>query len=242
VALSSLWQLISRTNKYIDETEPWILAKDDTNKERLGNVMAHLAESLRKIAIMLQPFLTEAPKEIFRQLGLDTDTLNDWDNVYGNGQIKAGTSVQKGNPIFPRLDVDKEVETIKAMMQKPVQEENKSESQVPEQKEEIAIDDFMKLDLRVAEVLKAEPVKKTNKLLKLQLDAGTDKRQVVSGIAEYYNPEDLIGKKVICVTNLKPVKLRGEKSEGMILCGEDDTGQVILTSVEQSLPNGSIVK
>ncbi|TFJ93012.1 methionine--tRNA ligase [Lentibacillus salicampi] len=242
VALSSLWQLISRTNKYIDETEPWILAKDEANKKRLGNVMAHLAESLRKVAIMLQPFLTEAPKEIFRQLGIDDTTLNEWDCVYENGQIKAGTNIQKGDPIFPRLEVDKEVETIKAMMQKPAQEEEKPESHVPEQKEEIAIDDFMKLDLRVAEVLKAEPVKKTDKLLKIQLDAGADKRQVVSGIAEYYKPEDLIGKKVICVTNLKPVKLRGEKSEGMILAGEDDSGQVVLASVEQSLPNGSIVK
>ncbi|GGJ89245.1 methionine--tRNA ligase [Lentibacillus kapialis] len=242
VALSSLWQLISRTNKYIDETEPWILAKDEANKERLGNVMAHLAESLRKIAIMLQPFLTEAPQEISRQLGLDKTLLNEWDNVYQNGLIKAGTPVQKGEPIFPRLDVEKEVETIKAMMQKPAQEEEKATSQIPEQKEEIAIDDFMKLDLRVAEVLNAEPVKKTDKLLKIQLDAGTDKRQVISGIAEFYKPEDLIGKKVICVTNLKPVKLRGENSEGMILCGEDDSGQVVLTSVEQSLPNGSIVK
>ncbi|HLS09026.1 methionine--tRNA ligase [Lentibacillus sp.] len=242
VALSSLWQLISRTNKYIDETEPWILAKDEANKERLGNVMAHLAESLRKIAIMLQPFLTEAPKEIFRQLGLDDTALNEWDRVHDNDQIKAGTSVQKGKPIFPRLDEDKEVETIKAMMQKPAPETKASERQVQEQKEVIAIDDFMKLDMRVAEVLKAEPVKKTDKLLKLQLDIGTDKRQVVSGIAEYYKAEELVGKKVICVTNLKPVKLRGEKSEGMILCGEDDSGQVVLTSVEQSLPNGSIVK
>lgn len=242
VALSSLWQLISRTNKYIDETEPWILAKDEANKERLGNVMAHLAESLRKIAIMLQPFLTEAPKEIFRQLGLDDTALNEWDRVHDNDQIKAGTSVQKGKPIFPRLDEDKEVETIKAMMQKPEPETKASERQVQEQKEVIAIDDFMKLDMRVAEVLKAEPVKKTDKLLKLQLDVGTDKRQVVSGIAEYYKAEELVGKKVICVTNLKPVKLRGEKSEGMILCGEDDSGQVVLTSVEQSLPNGSIVK
>src|SRR5699024_11111874 len=239
VALSSLWQLISRTNKYIDETEPWILAKDEANKERLGNVMAHLAESLRKIAIMLQPFLTEAPKEIFRQLGLDDTALNEWDRVHDNDQIKAGTSVQKGKPIFPRLDEDKEVETIKAMMQKPAPETKASERQVQEQKEVIAIDDFMKLDMRVAEVLKAEPVKKTDKLLKLQLDVGTDKRQVVSGIAEYYKAEELVGKKVICVTNLKPVKLRGEKSEGMILCGEDDSGQVVLTSVEQSLPNGS---
>ncbi len=243
VALSSLWQLISRTNKYIDETEPWKLAKDAANNERLGNVMAHLAESLRKIAVMLQPFLTEAPNEIFRQIGIQDGSLKAWDSIRDDGVLKEGEPVQKGNPIFPRLDVDKEVQAIKAMMQKPKQkEEQEPQEPVPEQKEEVVIDDFMKLDMRVAEVMKAESVKKPIKLLKLQLDVGTDKRQVVSGIAEHYQPEDLIGRKVICVTNLKPVKLRGEMSEGMILCGEDNQGQLVLASVEQSLPNGSVVK
>ncbi|MFD1362597.1 methionine--tRNA ligase [Lentibacillus salinarum] len=242
VALSSLWQLISRTNKYIDETEPWVLAKDDANKDRLGNVMAHLAESLRKIAIMLQPFLTEAPGEIFQQLGVQDESLKEWDSLGRDGVISKGTAVQKGQPIFPRLDVDQEVQAIKAMMQKPAGKKEESEQQASEQKEEVAIDDFMKLDMRVAEVLKAEPVKKADKLLKLQLDVGTDKRQVVSGIAEHYSPDVLVGKKVICVTNLKPVKLRGEMSEGMILCGEDDSGQLVLASVEQNLPNGSVVK
>ncbi|WP_164670609.1 methionine--tRNA ligase [Virgibacillus doumboii] len=242
VALSSLWQLISRTNKYIDETEPWVLAKDEANKERLGNVMAHLAESLRKTAIMLQPFLTETPTEIFKQLGIQNDSLKEWDSLNTDGEVKAGTKVQKGDPIFPRLDVEKEVQTIKAMMQKPAQEEKKAAKKVPEQKEEVIFDDFMKLDMRVAEVLKAEPMKKADKLLKLHLDVGTDKRQVVSGIAEHYKPEDLVGKKVICVTNLKPVKLRGEMSEGMVLSGEDADGKLSLASVEQSLPNGSIVK
>ncbi|SEQ99232.1 methionyl-tRNA synthetase [Virgibacillus subterraneus] len=242
VALASLWQLISRTNKYIDETEPWILAKDQSKQERLGNVMAHLTESLRKVAIMLQPFLTEAPTEIFKQLGVTDDSLKEWDSVHLNGEIRTGTLVKKGEPIFPRLEVEKEVETIKAMMQKPAQEEKKAVKQAPEQKEEIAFDEFMKLDMRVAEVLKADTIKKADKLLKLQLDIGTEKRQVVSGIAEHYKPEDLVGKKVICVTNLKAVKLRGEMSEGMILCGEDNAGKLVLASVEQTLPNGSVVK
>ncbi|SDQ04373.1 methionine--tRNA ligase [Virgibacillus salinus] len=242
VALASLWQLISRTNKYIDETEPWILAKDPSKQERLGNVMAHLTESLRKVAIMLQPFLTEAPTEIFKQLGVTDDSLKEWDSVHLNGEIRTGTFVKKGEPIFPRLEVEKEVETIKAMMQKPAQEEKKAVKQAPEQKEEIAFDEFMKLDMRVAEVLKADTIKKADKLLKLQLDIGTEKRQVVSGIAEHYKPEDLVGKKVICVTNLKAVKLRGEMSEGMILCGEDNAGKLVLASVEQTLPNGSVVK
>ncbi|MFC2948815.1 methionine--tRNA ligase [Virgibacillus sediminis] len=243
VALSSLWQYISRTNKYIDETEPWVLAKDETKRERLGNVMAHLAESLRKSAVMLQPFLTEAPAEIFRQLNVTDDSLKEWDSVYKEGQIKEGTLVQKGEPIFPRLDVEEEVAAIKEMMQKPAQEEKKPTAEEDaEQKDQIAFDDFMKIDMRVAEVIKADKVKKADKLLKLQLDLGTEKRQVVSGIAKYYEPEEMVGKKVICVTNLKPVKLRGEMSEGMILCGEDESGKLVLASVEQSLPNGSVVK
>ncbi|WP_156289977.1 methionine--tRNA ligase [Oceanobacillus salinisoli] len=241
VALTSLWQFISRTNKYIDETEPWVLAKDDANKARLGNVMAHLAESLRKSAVMLQPFLTEAPAEIFGQLNITDETLKEWDSVYKDGEIPAGTKVQKGDPIFPRLDVEKEIEAIKAMMTKPV-EDKKPKKQTDDKKEQIVYDDFMKLDMRVGEVIKAEKVKKADKLLKIQLDLGTEKRQIVSGIAKYYEPEDLVGKKVICVTNLKPVKLRGEMSEGMILSGEDEEGNLSLATVESSLPNGSVVK
>lgn len=239
VALSSLWQYISRTNKYIDETQPWVLAKDEQNNERLGNVMAHLAESLRKSAVMLQPFLTEAPTEIFRQLNITNESLKVWDSVYKDGEIPAGTKVQKGDPIFPRLDVEKEIEAIKAMMKKTVVEEPKKEE---DKKEQIEYDDFMKLDLRVGEVLKAEKVKKADKLLKLQLDLGSEKRQIVSGIAKYYEPEQLVGKKVICVTNLKPVKLRGEMSEGMILSGEDEKGNLSLATVDSSLQNGSVVK
>ena len=240
VALSSLWQMISRTNKYIDETEPWILAKDEANKERLGNVMAHLAESLRKAAVMLQPFLTETPAEIFRQLNITDEALQQWYSVYQDGRIQAGTKVQKGKPLFPRLDVEKEVETIKNMMKKPAEEPKKKKSD--SKKDEIAFDDFMKLDLRVAEVVHAEKMKNADKLLRLQLDVGKDKRQVISGIAEYYQPEDLIGKKGICVTNLKPVKLRGELSEGMVLSGEDEKGNLALASVAGDLPNGSVVK
>lgn len=241
VALSSLWQLISRTNKYIDETEPWILAKDQSKQERLGNVMAHLAESLRIAGVMLQPFLTESPTEIFKQLGITDETLKAWDSIHQIGQIKAGTRVQKGNPIFPRLEAEQEVQTIKDMMRKPELEASADE-EPQEESEFIAYDDFMKVDMRVAEVLKAEKMKKTDKLIKMQLDIGVEKRQVISGIAQHYDPEDLVGKKVICVTNLKPVKLRGEKSEGMVLSGEDEKGKLVLATVEQSQPNGSIVK
>jgi len=237
VALTSLWQFISRTNKYIDETEPWVLAKDEAKKERLGNVMAHLAESLRKIAILLKPFLTETPTEIFRQLNITDESLGEWDSLYTDGQIEAGTQVQKGKPIFPRLDHEEEVQTIKAMMQKPAQKE-----EAENEKEQIAYDEFMKLDMRVAEVIQAEKMENADKLLKIQVDLGSEKRQIISGIAKYYQPEDLIGKKIICVANLKPAKLRGQLSEGMILSGEDESGNLSLATVEDSLPNGSAVK
>ncbi len=237
VALSSIWQLISRTNKYIDETEPWNLAKDDEKRNRLGNVMAHLVESLRITAVMLRPFLTEAPKEIFKQLGIKDASLQEWDSIYEVGSIQAGIKTEKGNPIFPRLDMEEEIATIKNMMKSPVVKEEKVE-----QKDEVLYDDFMKLDFRVAEVLKAEKMKNADKLLKMQVDIGSEKRQIISGIAEYYQPEDLVGKKVICITNLKPVKLRGEMSEGMILSGEDEQGNLSLATVEESLPNGSVVK
>lgn len=242
VALAELWKLVSRTNKYIDETEPWKLAKDDSQKERLGNVMAHLADSLRIIGVMLKPFLTEAPTEIFRQIGVKDDNLKEWDSIHKLGQIVEGTTVTKGDPIFPRLDVDEEVQTIKAMMQNTTETNDEPEAEKAGAKDLIAYDDFMKLDMRVAEVLRAEKMKKADKLLKLQLDLGGEKRQVVSGLAEHYDPEELIGKKVICVTNLKPVKLRGEMSEGMILSGEDADGKLALATVEQTLPNGSVVK
>lgn len=240
VALSSVWQLISRTNKYIDETEPWKLAKDKNAIPRLGNVMAHLVESLRVTGIMLQPFLTEAPREIFAQLGIAEESLQCWDSIYEHGQVQAGTKVVKGQPIFPRLDMEEEVARIKGLMTsvEPVEEETK----VPEGKAEIVYDDFMKLDLRVAEIMKAEKVKKADKLLKLQVDLGDHKRQIVSGIAKHYAPEDLVGKKVICVTNLKPVNLRGEKSEGMILSGEGPDGTLSLAGIDEHLPNGSVVE
>lgn len=238
VALSQLWSFISRTNKYIDETEPWILAKDEGRKDRLGNVMAHLVEGLRHIAIMLKPFLTSTPQKIFDQLGIEQEELQTWDSLDQFGTVKEGTKVQKGKPIFPRLETEKEVEAIKHMMSRP---EPKKEKQ-KEKEHEISIDDFMKIDLRVAEVIRAEKMENADKLLRIQLDLGSEKRQVVSGIAEHYKPEDLVGKKVICVANLKPAKLRGELSQGMILAGEDENGSLSLATVDETLPNGTKVK
>ncbi|GED04121.1 methionine--tRNA ligase [Bacillus atrophaeus] len=243
VALSTLWQLISRTNKYIDETAPWVLAKDPAKEKELQSVMYHLAESLRISAVLLQPFLTKTPKKMFEQLGITDEALKAWDSITRFGQLNK-TKVQKGDPLFPRLEAEEEIAYIKEKMQgtAPGQEETKEEEpQEVDRLPEITIDQFMDVELRVAEVLQAEPVKKADRLLKLQLDLGFEKRQVVSGIAKHYTPEQLVGRKLICVTNLKPVKLRGELSQGMILAGEAD-GVLSVVSIDQSLPKGTRIK
>ncbi|UOQ91343.1 methionine--tRNA ligase [Halobacillus shinanisalinarum] len=242
VALADLWKLVSRTNKYIDETQPWVLAKDDDKKPRLGNVMAHLAESLRHIGVMLQPFLTHTPEKIFKQLGITKDDWKQWQSLDEFKGLPEGTKVQKDDPIFPRLDAEEEIQVIKDMMKKPTPEKVEKKEEKQDQTEEVTIDDFMKLDFRAAEVIKVEKMKKADKLLKLQLDLGYEKRQVVSGIAEHYQAEELVGRKVICITNLKPVKLRGELSQGMILAGEDERGKLALASIDQTIENGTKVK
>ena len=243
IVLGELWSLVSRTNKYIDETQPWVLAKDEATKAQLASVMTNLAESLRQIATLIQPFMPNSPKEIMEQLGL-TEMCLEWDKLGKFNVIPEGTQViSTGVPIFPRLDVEEEVAYIREKMRGSVmtsQEEVKEEPE-EEQTEEISIDDFFKVDLRVATVLECEAIPKADKLLKLQLDLGYEKRQVVSGIAKHYKPEELIGKKVIVVANLKPVKLRGELSQGMILAGEKD-GFLTLATVDEKLENGAQVK
>lgn len=245
VVLSDVWSLVSRTNKYIDETQPWVLAKDEANKGKLASTMVNLAESLRHIAVMLQPFMTSTPKQIVEQLGLDTTYLA-WETIetFGNIIPENIKVVEKGIPIFPRLDTEVEVAYIREQMRSSVktpQEEVKKEAPAAEEVPEISIDDFMKVDLRVATVTACEPVPKADKLLKLQVDLGFEQRQVVSGIAQYYKPEELVGQKVIVVANLKPVKLRGEISQGMILAGSHE-GVLTLATVDPKLENGAKVK
>jgi len=246
LVLSELWALVSRTNKYIDETQPWVLAKEEELKPKLASVMHHLAESLRQISIMLQPFMTSSPGRIREQLGLPQE-LMEWETLGQFNLIPEETKVvEKGVPIFPRLETEEEIAYIRDQMRGSVkteaaeEEQPKTEELAPDS-EEITIDDFMKVDLRVATVYECERVPKADKLLKLQLDLGYEKRQVVSGIAQYYSPEELVGRKVIVVANLKPVKLRGELSQGMILAGEKD-GKLSLASVDESLENGAKVQ
>ncbi|MEB7438394.1 methionine--tRNA ligase [Mammaliicoccus sciuri] len=248
VALAEVWKLISRTNKYIDETTPWVLAKDENEREMLENVMIHLVENIRFAAVLLRPFLTHAPYEIFRQLNLEKGKLDTFESIEQYGAIDQDIKViEKPEPIFPRLDVEQEVAFIKDSMQggttaEPSEEEAETaEEEVVPSKPEITIDQFDKVEIKAATVTGADYVKKSDKLLKIKVDLGNEKRQIVSGIAEFYKPEDIVGKKVAVVTNLKPVKLRGELSEGMILSAEKD-GTLTLVGLPNAVQNGSIIK
>ncbi|HAR6520751.1 TPA: methionine--tRNA ligase [Staphylococcus pseudintermedius] len=239
VALSTVWKLISRTNKYIDETTPWILAKDESQKAALGNVMAHLVENIRFAAVLLRPFLTHAPYQIFEQLHIHNEALHGFEGLATYGQLTESIMVtEKPQPIFPRLDVEAEVSYIKASMQPP--KEESVEEEVPD-KAQIDIKDFDKVEIKAATIIDAEKVKKSNKLLKIQVDLGYEKRQIISGIAQFYAPEDIIGKKVAVVTNLKPAKLMGQKSEGMILSAEKDD-VLTLISLPNAVQNGAVIK
>ena len=245
ITLSEVWALVSRTNKYIDETTPWVLAKEEADQGKLASVMVHLVHSLRHIAVLLQPFMTVAPKKIIEQLGLE-ETLLAWDTLGQFDTIAEGTTViGKGVPIFPRLDSDEEIQYIKDQMAvtapKEAETATPSEDVEKDESPEITIDAFNAVDLRIATVTACEKMPKADKLLKLQVDLGYEQRQVVSGIAEHYTPEELVGQKVIVVANLKAVKLRGEWSQGMILAGTSD-GVLKLATADSSLANGSRVK
>jgi len=257
-ALSEIWKLVARTNKYIDETAPWNLAKDDSAKDQLAAVMAHLAASLRVIATLISPVMTHAPKEIFAQLGLDPATLSLVDLQLAD--LPAGERVvAKGTPIFPRLDAEEETDFIQGQMTKSEKTKGRAAMAAKAQKQEAAVDPeeteltlnkseirfdkFEKIELRVAEIKAVDHVEGADKLLRFQLDAG-DKglRQILSGIAQWYpEPESLVGKKVIIVANLKPRKMRGQVSQGMLLSAEHD-GDVKLAIVPQNLVNGSSVE
>jgi len=249
--LADIWALVARTNKYIDETTPWILAKDEANQPHLGSVMVHLVESLRQIAIMIEPFMPRTTPKIFSQLGIKAEEAKTWDSLMKYNTISANTKVvEKGTPIFPRLEVEVEVEYIKEQMQqtvKPITEEPKKEEPKKEEIKEveevptIGIDDFMKIQLKVGEIKECKRHPKADRLLVSQIDLGNETCQIVSGIAQHYEPEQLIGKKVVVVTNLKPVKLRGELSEGMVLAASAD-GKLTLPTIIDELPNGSLVK
>lgn len=239
-ALTELWALISRTNKYIDETAPWVLAKDEANRARLAAVMYNLCEAIRIISILVSPFLPHTAPKIQAQLGAPADVLS-WEQAGDWGLLPAGFSVQKGEIIFPRIDIAKELAELEAQ-QKAAREAKEQAQQKAEGIAQISIDEFAKVELRVAEVKDCEPVKRAKKLLKLTLDDGSGApRTVASGIAQWYKPEDLIGHKVVLVANLKPAVLCGVESQGMILaadCAKDDVKVLFV----DNLPAGAKIR
>ena len=246
-AIAEIWTLVSRANKYIDETAPWVLAKEEEKRNELESVMIHLAESLRIVAILLQPVMTETPGKIFEQLGLDPETMN-MENIHFGEFPTDVTVTSKGTPIFQRLEIETEVTYIQKKMsqgESATEEDikwNPEETTLVSTKEkQIKYDDFDKVELKVAEVIDCKKVKGADKLLQFRLDAGDENhRQILSGIAEFYpDPAALIGKKVVIVANLKPRKMRGQISQGMILSAESPEGKLQIVEAPKEMPNGA---
>ena len=251
-ALDNIWELIRRTNKYIDETQPWVLGKDESQKSRLATVLYNLAESLRFTSVLVSSFLPNTSDKINEQLGIKNtsfESLNGFDGTI------AGTNVNKTGVIFPRIDVEAKLEELQKIAEEQkkiaaqlngttsIVKENEIEQEMLPIKDEITIEDFEKIDLRVVKVLECEPVKNANKLLKLKVDLGGETRQVISGIAKFYKPEELVGQKVIMIVNLKPVKLRGELSQGMILsAATNDDSDLSVSTILKNIPSGSVVR
>ena len=255
LALQDVWQLVGECNRYIDVNAPWVLVKTDEGKERLKTVLYVLCECIRIVAILIAPTMPRTPARIYEQLGIAEGELTGWESASRFGLLPAGTKVQKGEALFPRIDVKKELADIvptpkaeapKAEEKKPAKtakKEEKKEEKLPEGV--ISIDDFAKVQLRVARILTAEKVEGSDKLLKLsvKLGEGEPLRTVVSGIARFYTPEAIEGRQVVLVSNLKPAKLKGIKSEGMILCASDAEDKVLkLCTVEPGMEDGAYIR
>ena len=253
-ALVEIWKVIGECNKYIDLTQPWVLGKDPEKKDRLANVLLTLAECVRFVAVLIQPFMPSTPARIFEQLGVQDETLKSWDSLSSFGALPAGIKVCKGEALFPRIDVKKELEALSG------KEEKKEEKPAPEKKEEkkpekkekkkveipegcIGFDDFEKIKLRVARVITCERVEKSEKLLKFRLSLGDEERTVLSGIAKFHNPEDLVGQKLILLANLAPRKIMGIESQGMLLSAvkvnEDGSETLRLLTADPIMPDGA---
>ncbi len=229
-ALTAIWKLIGRANKYIDETTPWILARDEAQRPRLGTVLYNLAEALRVVTVLLTPHLPLSPLKMRRQLGIvGQEDLITWESIQTWGALPAGTLVQKGEPLFPRIDTTKEEKKVEVKQTDPVPNDNQM----------VTIDDFRRMDLRVAKVVHAERVPKAEKLLRLEVEIGEEKRQIVSGIADFYKPEDLIGKRIIVLVNLKAAKIFGLESKGMLLAAShEDDSFLTLATTDRDIQSG----
>ena len=240
-ALDVILSIARRSNKYIDETMPWALAKDETQKARLGTVLYNLLESIRFIAVLVSPFMPSTCKSILEQINSKAD---DFDSLKEFGAVQAGQSVGTPTPLFNRIDEAKMLQEIEQEInqKKKAEQEKQPKLPAPEGIAQIGIDDFSKVSLKVAQIKTCEKVEKSDKLLKLMLDDGEGLRQVVSGIAKWYSPEDLVGKKIILVANLKPAKLRGVESNGMILAADVEDGAAKVLFVDDSIPTGSKIR
>ena len=235
-ALADIFAVVDRANKYIDETAPWILAKDPAKKARLGAVLYNLAETVRMCAIVLQPFLPHAAGEILASFSAEGSF-----GALRFGILQEGTPVVRLKPLFPRIDVKKELAEVAKLVSERRAASEKASHPEPQKAAEITIDDFSKIELRIGEVIACERVEKSDKLLHETVRVGDEVRSVVSGIAQYYTPEEMVGKRVVLVANLKPVKLRGVLSEGMILCAEDENGLSVI-SPEKLISSGAKVR
>ncbi len=234
-SLENIWTIIRRLNKYIDETMPWILAKDESNMPKLAGVLYTLLESIRIVSIMIEPFMPRTSDKIWHQIGISRGKFTEWDTIHNFGMLPLNASANKGENIFPRIDKDKELAELETPIA-PVEEVSE------EVIEHITIDDFFKVQLKIGEVIECEKVPKADKLLVSKIKIGKETRTIVSGIAQYYEPADFVGKKVVVVTNLKPVKLRGIMSEGMILCASDDNGNLVAVGPLGEMVSGALVK
>ena len=239
-ALAEIFKVVSRANKYIDETAPWVLAKDEANKPRLAAVLYNLLEAIRITSALLSPFMPTTMPEVWKQIGAAEDDVT-YENAGKFGVLPADVTVNKGAVLFPRIDTEKEIDELNKLIEAQMAKTQKAQEKI-ELAPEIAIDEFFKTELRSAKVKSCEKVKKSKKLLKLQLDDGMGGRQVVSGIAEHYKPEDLIGKTVILVANLKPAKLCGEESMGMICAADMPDGGIKVVFLDDDVPAGTKIR
>ena len=246
-ALQEIWKLVGECNKYIDVTQPWVLGREEAGKPRLQTVLYTLAECVRRVAVMVGFVMPRTPARIFEQLGVEDEALKTWDSLLKPfGVLPAGLTVHKGAALFPRLDVQKEIDRDAPKEEAPKAEKKEKKADkkhaAPEFPAEIGIDDFAKCKMQVARVTACEKVENSQKLLKFTLSLGKDgTRTVVSGIAKYYTPEELVGRQVVLVSNLKPAKLAGIESQGMILSALDDQGNLKLMSVQEGVEDGAIV-
>ena len=239
-ALAEIWQYVGALNKYIDITMPWSLAKDEANRDRLSSVMYNLAEGLRIIGVLITPYMPETSEKIREQLGVAADDYT-WQSLENYGGIKEGTKLVKAEPLFPRIDVAKEIEELGKLLAPKAPEKTDEVPQSDEEQEpiepEIEFDDFAKVDLRVGKVIACEEVKKSRKLLKLTVEVGKETRTILSGIKSSYSAEDMVGKNVIIVANLKPRTMCGIESRGMVLAvGEGD--DIVLVAPEKKVKSG----